>query len=126
MAKVFKFNIGVYMPEPVRKNIPSGIIHINWTYHALNEAVKDDFDHAEDYALDMRQLDVVEVECNAHLGISKMVVRAPYDNERDMVLVLVKKVGFWSVVSCWSNRVNDKHTTLRTANCVPPPSLVMA
>lgn len=117
MSKVRKFNVAVHMPERILAQLPKRTVNLKWTDHALDEAVKDDFWDSPDGEVNMRELTVVEVETDNDVPF-KFVARWPYDGSRDMVLAAVKKVGYWSVVTCWSNHKDDNHATLRKRGLV--------
>ncbi len=115
-----------YFPDVVKSQFPTERLSLEWSEHALAKAVLEDFWNGPDYHLDVSEPMVVEAETNNHLALIKMVVRLPYDDERDMVLVLVRSAwqGRWYVSTCWSNHVRDHHETLRRDHIVSPPCCV--
>lgn len=115
-----------YFPDVVKSQFPNETLNLQWTDHALDKAEQEDFWSGPDYALEVCEPMVVEAETNNQLVLTKMVVRLPYDDERDMVLVLAKSAwkGRWYVSTCWSNHVGDHHETLRRDHIVSPPCCV--
>ncbi len=116
-----------YFPDVVKSQIPTETLTLQWSDHALEKAEVEDFWSGPDYHLDVYESMVVEAETNNQLTLIKMVVRLPYDDERDMVLVLVRSAwrGQWYVSTCWSNHVHDTHKTLRRDHIVSPPCCVV-
>lgn len=117
------FNRDVYIPPVVLSRLPKGSVQLSWSYHALEEAARDDFDFAPDEQ-DMGQAEVVEVTTDSQLRPTKVVVRRTAKPSRDMVMVLSKPRfpgEAWKVVTAWANRRDDKHASLRRDRVAPPP-----
>lgn len=58
--------------------------------------------------------DVVELEVFSG-AVCKAVIRYPYDEELDLVLVVIPRASDCFVKTVWFNRVSDTHKTLRLA-----------
>jgi hypothetical protein len=64
-------------------------------------------------SIEIQAGEVVEAEL-LNSRITKLVVRRAMTKDKDLVLVLVPKdAGTWMVVTCWLNRKEDTHKTLR-------------
>jgi hypothetical protein len=85
-----------------------------YTRHAMNEAAHDKLgalSHAP-RSVCFRPQDVIEVEM-ADCELTKLVVRIPYDNRRDLILVLRNLYdGAATVITLWTNEITDTHGTL--------------
>ena len=64
-------------------------------------------------SIEIQAGEVVEAELEGS-RITKLVVRRAMNQDKDLVLVLVPKdKETWMVVTCWLNRKEDTHKTLR-------------
>ncbi len=64
-------------------------------------------------SIDFSTAQVIEAEIVDGIDITKLVVRLPYDNSRDIVLVLRNfNDGAAIVVTLWTNAIDDTHGTL--------------
>jgi hypothetical protein len=97
-----------YVTGLPKVNLPASI-PLSYGTHAKHQCVADRYGIIKPPAtLDIANGKLIELQV---LGgrIEKIVVRIPYDNRHDLVLV-VGKDGF--VRTLWLNRNNDKHNTL--------------
>jgi hypothetical protein len=63
--------------------------------------------------LTIQEGEVVEVELVAN-QLSKLVMRRAMNKDHDLVLVLIPRDrDTWTVITCWLNRKEDTHRTLR-------------
>lgn len=93
----------------------AGQIRLSYGLHARIEAHADRYGVAElPEGIEILAEDVVEVQ--VELGsVSKAVIRFPYDDLLDLVLVVIPGLQQYFVKTCWFNRVSDNHKTLRLA-----------
>lgn len=92
------------------------MVDLHFGPHAMSEAKADRYGVAElPRSIELVAEDVVELEVAAG-KVAKLIVRYPYDDQLDLVLVLRPgKNSEFFVKTCWFNRVSDNHRTLRLA-----------
>lgn len=68
--------------------------------------------------------EIVEVELDDESNaVSKVVIRRPYDDKRDVVLVLIPYDDGTAIVkTVWCNLKNDNHMTLNLTRYEPRPT----
>jgi hypothetical protein len=95
---------------------------LHWTRHANLEALNDKLGIVQRrYDVSFTRDQIIEAKVSSVFSgtrnsVYKLVVRVPYDNTRDLILVLFTdgvNAREMRVGTCWTNRVNDTHTTLR-------------
>lgn len=104
--------------------VPVGQVYLSPSSHAVNEAQNDRYLRAEENSLDipnsvhLTEDNVFEVKA-VNGTIKKLGCRVPYDDERDLVLILIPDGGAmcdplnpWTVKTVWVNVVDDTHETL--------------
>lgn len=107
---------GLYHAEvglPERYRHPACRVVLQYSLHALREARRDRYGMLDlpDY-VNLANYETVEVEITRE-RVSKIVVRGPMDDERDLVLVIIPKAGKpWFVKTVWVNLKSDSHKTL--------------
>lgn len=110
----------VFLPDFYVK--PTGDVLLKYTAHARRAARTDRYGMIDIESMDVLDLDEVEVvEIGVDNGaVVKYVVRGGYDNEHDIVLVLVAMMEpsrTWGtkravVKTVWLNKKSDTHRTL--------------
>jgi hypothetical protein len=92
--------------------------HLHYSGHSLREAIHDrnGIIYHPPIQLTFTESNVIEVELNHdHSRVNKMVVRIPYCDLRDLVLVLdtfEPGVRECRVRTLWTNLKTDRHATL--------------
>lgn len=118
MTKLYHRDIA--MPAGALTDFCNRQWNLAYTRHALQEALSDKLGtltHAP-RSIRFTDADVIEIEREEITGhpyfrTSKIVVRVPYDERRDLVLVLRKFIdGAAIVITLWTNNVGDTHSTL--------------
>lgn len=90
-----------------------GLINLRYGSHAQNEANRDRYGKAELFgSAEFCAADVVEIEVKAGQPV-KAVLRFPYDDTLDLVMVLTTPLrGEAFVKTVWFNEAADNHQTL--------------
>lgn len=106
-------------PEDVK--MPTGfspVLKLRYSSHARDEAASDRYGNLElPPVVDLRKGQVVEISVVGNTVV-KMVVRFPYDDKKDLVLVIQPADGF--VRTVWANEKNDQHKSLNRNKYVDP------
>lgn len=92
--------------------LPKRVVELFWTNHARTACVNDRYGLMNPFpVLDLGQCDVIEVGV---LGtkVVKIVLRTEYDDEFDIVIVVIPQRERWTVKTVWLNRWDDLHRTL--------------
>lgn len=129
LAREITMNAAVSIPEPVWALPPfNQFVTLEWSFHALQEAARDDFWHSP-MVTKVDRSNVVEVTvapgANDRLRVTKIVLRIPSPDktdDRDMVLVIVPRKnrgGGWFVVTAYANSKDDRHFTLDVSRIAP-------
>jgi hypothetical protein len=111
------YNRGAYgLPSGAAEVFAATIATLDYANHALEESRADRYGIAElPGSLEIQSGDVVEVEVRGGSPV-KAVVRFPYDEKLDLVLVLLPRTAArYFVKTVWFNQLSDKHRTLRLA-----------
>lgn len=111
-ARLYHRDIGF----PSQVAIPAGTMRVAYTKHAINAAQNDRYGAAQLPATihyDVAQVFEVEISGNT---CTKICVRLPYDDKRDLCVVLRGNL----VVTVWFNRRNDSHKTLDASRYSKP------
>ena len=97
------------------QQLAPGVLSLSFTKHALAQASEREIVLYR--SLDIQAGQVVELETNDEGVPAKIVVRrpSPFHVDYDEVFVLALTAGerVARVVTCWLNRVDDKHATLK-------------
>jgi hypothetical protein len=115
-SKLYHRDIG--FPQMV---IPTGRYNCEYSQHALEAAHDDRYGQVDlpDF-IDVMQKNIIEIEVSSDTGyreeehkIVKMVVRVPYDEEKDLVLAFIPHGADTAIVkTMWFNTKGDSHRTL--------------
>jgi len=103
--------------------LPVSVLHLDfgasyrlaYSRHAMLEALRDKLGTVTRPPkwVDFSDAQVIEAEITDDTDITKLVVRLPYDNTRDIILVLRNfHDGAAIVVTLWTNVITDTHSTL--------------
>lgn len=102
------YNEQVYMPKLKVRDVD---VQLRYTYHALNAAETDKYGEIIlPDSLNLTQAEVVEMEVVRGKPY-KIVARAKYSHEYDLVFVIL--VDTLLVKTVWLNSKRDSHKTLR-------------
>lgn len=109
-AVTMLYHKDVFLPE-VAKRLSFAVL-LRYGPHAKQAAKNDRYGQIDlPVSLDTRKGELIEVEVQGN-RVTKTVYRLPYDNRRDLCIVLSLD-GF--VRTVWSNLKNDSHKTLDTS-----------
>lgn len=87
-----------------------GLLSLAWTRHAQERTIQKNVNYVSHMTVSAG--DIVELESDGS-RVTKVVVRLA-GSSRDHVYVLVPKTRtHWLVVTCWTNRKDDTHKTLK-------------
>lgn len=107
----------IWMPNSVI-NLHGVTVALNVTKHAMKAASEDRYGLIKIPShITFNGSDVIEAE-EVMGAIVKLVIRLPYDSERDAVYVVTSDRTLKTV---WSNLKSDTHTTLRRHLHLPKP-----
>lgn len=104
------YHYQVFMPK---LNMPTGIIELDYSGHALRESKKDRYGHIKLPQIintDKNNVTPIEVETEDDGTVNKVVYRLPLDNTRDLCVVVLVATG--RVKTVWVNLKSDQHKTL--------------
>lgn len=88
----------------------SPVVRLNYGGHARQEAMQEKYGTLRlPAAVDIRKGEIIEIGVEGKM-VTKMVVRFPYDQVKDIVIVIMIPTGF--VKTVWANLKTDKHKTL--------------
>lgn len=105
-SKLYHKEIG--FPDNIQ--ILTGHMDLEYSRHAMDEASGDKYGGVDlPEFIDFQLGNVIEIEVDNDKVI-KMVVRVSYDEEKDLVLVIIPQNGL--VKTVWFNTRGDKHRTL--------------
>lgn len=105
----------VYMPKFDR---PDRWFHVNYTRHAQEACLTDRYGEIEPFEfINLAQGEIVEIEIE-NRKIIKLVIRFEYDDELDIVMVIVPQT--LNVKTVWLNERNDNHNTLNESRYIKP------
>jgi hypothetical protein len=112
------YNRGAYgLPSGAAERFAAPVAELIFGAHAYEESKADRYGVATlPDSIEIAPQDVVEVQVEAGQP-AKAVVRFPYDDNLDLVLVLRPngKSNRFFVKTVWFNQASDKHRTLRLA-----------
>lgn len=115
------FNAAVGIPAQARNIVERLDLTLTWSRHAMREAVRDRYGllPKEAYPFKFKLSDgweLVEVESEGNVLVTKIVVRRPVDATRSLVLaILLESPKEGTVKTCWTNLNDDNHATLDTS-----------
>lgn len=90
---------------------PKGTYKLSWSNHAIRESLNDELGKIPAFdTLVGPDYDLIEVELVDNRPV-KMVLRRPYDDELDVVIVVIPRPGKWIVKTVWFNYAWDQHDT---------------
>lgn len=110
-------------------HIPTGHMDVSYSRHALDEANSDKYGGIDlPDTINFQLSNVIEIEVDSvktdfaiHNRIIKMVVRVPYDEEKDLVLALIPSGADNAIVkTVWFNTKGDVHRTLNRSRYTNP------
>jgi len=117
MKKLYHFELG--FPKGLKTKF--GIIPITYTQHAQKAAEDDRYGKMVlPSTINTTTARCIEAEVNGNV-VSKLVYRAKYNHELDMILVLSRDC---SVRTVWFNKRGDKHKTLDASKYTVPTKAV--
>lgn len=107
--KLYHKDIGL----PPGFRLPSRQVELEWSRHAMQAALDDRYGLIDSYpVLDLSYCDTIEVELTGR-RVSKLVLRAEWDDDHDIVYVVIPKTPtLYFVKTVWMNHKNDTHKTL--------------
>ncbi len=108
--KLYHADLGI----PQNAQTQHGQVLLNYSQHALDAALDDRYGNIVNLpkSLDTSKAQVIEVEMQGS-KTTKVVYRIPYNEEYDLVMVLVPDRRF--VKTVWLNKNSDLHNTLDTS-----------
>lgn len=91
----------------------AGVLDLRYGHHAQSEADVDRYGRAELFSsAEFKASDVVEIEVEGGSPV-KAVLRFPYDDTLDLVMVLQRpERGVSFVRTVWFNKASDNHKSL--------------
>lgn len=104
-----KFHITLH---PILANIRYEKRSITYTRHAFSRLMQKNI--RPEKMLDIKAGEVFEFE-RLPCGRPKLAIRKPYDGVWDVCYVLIPEGSGWRVVTCWKNKIEDRHFTLDTS-----------
>lgn len=105
----------VFLPYTVLNFDFGRSCRLAYSRHAMLEALRDKLGTVmrPPKSIVFADIDIIEAEVTDGDTVTKLVVRLPYDNQRDIILVLRNFLdGAAVVVTLWTNAINDTHNTL--------------
>jgi hypothetical protein len=97
---------------------PTGKKFLLYTDHAIKEA---NLDGIKSLPQTVTLENGTLIELNYNRQYTRYVYRFSYSNKDDIVMVLsAEKPEFWTVVTCWTNSVKDRHSTLNKSKYTKP------
>ena len=104
----------LHFPKRIKSKLPFGRLALGYSLHALNEAKNDRFgDIKLPCMVDMSKVTVIEAEeLNKNKPVTKVVIRLPLSQGKDLVLVGIPQGKRMYIKTCWINLTSDKHYTL--------------
>jgi hypothetical protein len=111
------YNAAVGIPASLVTEVKHWKLQLEWSRHAKDEAISDKYGvlAPEDYPREFtgHGWTLVEVEADKLGHAVKVVVRRVADEERSLVLVILRDGPFNGLVkTCWTNLNGDNHSTL--------------
>lgn len=101
----------IFMPEWF--TAPTERVTLKWSKHALRAGMNDRYGVIPVFkSIPLSKFKVVEIAA-ADGVCTKIVVRGRYDDERDVVFVLIPGTHHHFVKTVWFNKRTDKHKTLK-------------
>lgn len=99
---------------PDRLSLPKHRLQLRYSTHARKAAQDDRYGPITNLptSLPVLRSSIVEAEVDQQ-GTSKLVVRVPYSEGLDLVLVIIPDGAGALVKTVWLNRSDDAHHTLR-------------
>lgn len=101
--------------EYISKRMIKSSNKIQLSYHAKSQ-VGSDYNRLYDISIIDKDFllrgNVFEVELNEENRIKKFLVRSPYNEFLDLILVCIKKYNNIFIKTAWTNDKNDNHKTL--------------
>ena len=103
----------VYMPKKYR-NLKTTSLEIGeLTRHAIKSANSDRYGQIIiPMVFNFSGRDIVEIETYENPNKLKIVIRLPYSQTCDLILVVLFETDGNRVKTCWLNRKDDRHATL--------------
>lgn len=105
------YHADIRLPDGFR--LPSRQVELEWSKHALRAARDDRYGLIDPYpVLDLSYCRTIEVEMDGR-KVTKLVLRAKWDNDHDIVYVVIPNArNPWFVKTVWMNHRDDTHRTL--------------
>lgn len=96
----------------------SPVMDLRYSRHAQDEAQKDIYGNITlPPRMDVRKGQTIEIAVSNKV-VTKMVIRFPHDDTRDITMVIQPQDGF--VRTVWFNEKTDQHTSLNKAKYADP------
>lgn len=110
------YNVGAYgLPAGAVDRFAAPVVSLEYGNHAFRESREDRYGIADlPGSIEIAPEDVVEVLVE-NFQPAKAVVRFPYDDRMDLVLVVIPRGEKLFVKTVWFNLASDNHRTLRLA-----------
>lgn len=105
-----KYHPDIGLPRTFR--LPLGVFKLRPTNHAKMAAQDENI--FPPCQIDTRKARLFEVVINDHGRTVKLGLRTPLNATRDLCLVVDTTGAVWRLITCWTNRFDDNHRTLRT------------
>jgi hypothetical protein len=88
---------------------------LNYSRHAKLACVQERYGVINNppFELEITKDNLIEVEIEGNVLIHKVVIRLPYDKDKDIALAIIPDGEFATVKSLWANLKTDKHFTLQ-------------
>ena len=100
----------ISIPEKVKKQLPSGIIKLQYTHHAINASKNDRYGEIPVFkGLNLDNAKVIEIETEND-KIEKVLYRCSWTDEKDVCIAVLIATG--TVKTVWVNLKSDIHKTL--------------
>lgn len=114
-TKLYHADLGI----PQNAQTQHGQMLLDYSPHALSAALDDRYGNIVNLpkSIDTSKAQVIEVEMNGS-KTTKVVYRIPYNEEYDLVMVLLPDRRF--VKTVWLNKNTDLHNTLDTSKYDTP------
>lgn len=115
------YHAEVYWPKHVRKNLPFGVRVLQYSQHAIAASQDDRYGEIPlPRRIRMEHVTVFEAEAPQKGRITKIALRMPIDDDRDVVMAAIPQQGGLFVKTVWINVRSDGHATLDKRKYVQP------
>lgn len=116
-----KYHKDIGFPEDLV--MPRGfrpVMRLQYGPHSRKEAMAEKYGNLNlPDVIDVRNFTTIEVGVDADgKTVNKLVLRASYDKEKDIIIVVMPATGF--VKTVWANLKSDAHSTLKRGNYLDP------